>query len=307
MDPTPKLETASAPRITLDQWRSLAAVVEAGGYAQAAESLHISQSSVTYAVQKLESTLGVKAFELKGRKSVLTPIGQMLYRRARHLIEDASALERVARRASAGWEAEIAIAIESIFPTWLVLQSLNRFGEESPHTRIELIETVLTGSTEALENHSVDFAVTATIPSGFSAAPIAPVRFIPVANPNHPLHQLNRELSMRDLRKHRHIVVRDTSSRRDKRAAIEIDQRWTVSNMSTAIGATTRGYGFMWLPEHKILAEIQDGSLKQLPIRGGSERVVQLYLVFADREAAGPAALRLADILQEDVVNLKCR
>jgi hypothetical protein len=29
--------------------------------------------------------------------------------------------------------------------------------------------------------------------------------------------------------------------------------------------------------------------------------------VFADREAAGPAALRLADILQEDVVNLKCR
>ena len=41
----------AAPRISLEQWRCLAAVVEAGGYAQAAERLHKSQSSVTSAVQ----------------------------------------------------------------------------------------------------------------------------------------------------------------------------------------------------------------------------------------------------------------
>ena len=45
----------SMPRVTLDQWRALVAVVDAGGYAQAAEALHKSQSAVTYAVQKLES------------------------------------------------------------------------------------------------------------------------------------------------------------------------------------------------------------------------------------------------------------
>jgi DNA-binding transcriptional LysR family regulator len=300
-------ETPAAPRITLDQWRALAAVVEAGGYAQAAQTLHISQSSVTYAVQKLESTLGVKAFEIKGRKSVLTPTGHMLYRRARHLIEDATSLERAARKASAGWEAEINIAVETILPMWLLLESLNRFGEESPHTRIEIFETVLAGTAEMLEGGKVDFAVSSTIPKGLTAEPLAPVRFIPVAHPSHPLHQLGRELSMRDLRQHRHIVVRDTSTRRDKQAFIEIDQRWTVSNMSTAIGATSRGYGFMWLPEAKIHAELADGSLKQLPIRGGSDRVAQLYFVFPDRETAGPGALRLAAILREDMDRLKCR
>ncbi|HEX4596253.1 MAG TPA: LysR family transcriptional regulator, partial [Burkholderiaceae bacterium] len=51
-----------SPKITLDQWRALMAVVDAGGYAQAAESLHKSQSAVTYAVQKLEAVLGVKVF-----------------------------------------------------------------------------------------------------------------------------------------------------------------------------------------------------------------------------------------------------
>jgi DNA-binding transcriptional LysR family regulator len=49
------------------------AVVDTGGYAQAAEALHKSQSSVTYAVQKLESVLGIKAFEIQGRTAILTP------------------------------------------------------------------------------------------------------------------------------------------------------------------------------------------------------------------------------------------
>ena len=67
-------------RITLDQWRALVAVVDHGSYAAAAAALHKSQSSVTYAVQKLESLLGVRAFTIEGRKSVLTPTGEFLNR-----------------------------------------------------------------------------------------------------------------------------------------------------------------------------------------------------------------------------------
>ncbi len=51
-----------APHITLEQWRALIAVVEAGGYAQAALSLNKSQSAVTYSVQKIEEMLGVEVF-----------------------------------------------------------------------------------------------------------------------------------------------------------------------------------------------------------------------------------------------------
>src|SRR5688572_8756732 len=91
-------------RVTLDQWRSLVMVVEAGGYAPAAQKMHRSQSSVTYAVQKLQSQLNVKAFEIQGRKAVLTPAGQTLYRRARALLDDAGALERAAGKNTANWE-----------------------------------------------------------------------------------------------------------------------------------------------------------------------------------------------------------
>src|SRR5437667_355188 len=116
------------PRIPLDQWRALVAVVEKGGYARAAAALHKSQSSVTYGVQQLESQLGVKAFKIAGRRAELTPTGELLYRRARYLLDEAAALEQSAQRLSAGWEAEVRLAVEVIFPTWLLLPCLDRGG-----------------------------------------------------------------------------------------------------------------------------------------------------------------------------------
>src|ERR1700675_5201698 len=111
------MSTSPAPRISLDQWRALLAVVDEGGYARAAKALNKTQSSVTYAVQQLESQLGVKAFKIEGRKASLTPTGDLLYRRARYLLDEATGLEQSAIRLSAGCEAEIRIAVEGIFPT----------------------------------------------------------------------------------------------------------------------------------------------------------------------------------------------
>ena len=295
-------EPASGTRISLEQWRCLAAVVEAGGYAQAAARLHKSQSSVTYAVQKLQSLLKVHAFEIQGRKAVLTQVGQMLYRRARTLLDDAGDLERAARKVSAGWEAEIGLAVEVLFPTWLMFSCLGRFGEESPQTRIEWWETVIGGTSEALQGGTADLAIAARVPPGLAGDPLMAVHFVPVAHPKHALHQLDREITARDLRKHRHLVVRDSGAQRDKKSQmLEAEQRWTVTNMSTSIGAVSRGHGFAWLPQDKVRTELEDGSLEVLPLRGGRERVAQLYLIFADRDAAGPGVLRLAEILREEV------
>jgi len=48
----------AAPRISIDQWTALVSVVESGSYAKAAERLHKSQSTLTYAIQQVERLLG---------------------------------------------------------------------------------------------------------------------------------------------------------------------------------------------------------------------------------------------------------
>ena len=291
-----------SPRITLEQWQALVAVVDAGGYAQAAARLHKSQSSVTYLVQELQRRLGVKAFEIKGRKAALTPTGELLYRRARVLLDEAAGLEKAAKSASAGWEAELRIAAEIIFPTWLLLQCFDRLNRESPHTRIELIESVIAGTNEALLEGRAELAITPQVPAGFDGTPLMPARMVLAAHPEHALHKLGRPVTMRDLRAHRQLVVRESDARRATKTQVEALQRWTVSHMATSIFAAAMGFGYGWFPEERIRGELQAGSLKPLPLRErGGERVGQLYLVFADRENAGPGTLRLAALIAEMV------
>ncbi|WP_444886154.1 LysR family transcriptional regulator [Microbulbifer sp. JMSA008] len=297
---------ALSPKITLEQWRCLVAVVEGGGYVQASELLHKSQSSVSYAVQKLESILDVKAFTITGRKAALTAAGQMLYRHAKQLLEDASAMEMAARRASVGWGSLVSISVEVLFPTWLLLDCLEVFGQESPHTRVEVYEVVISGALDALTEGKVDFAIDPRIPPGFNGELLpAPARIIPVAHPSHPLHQLERELTLKDLRSHRHLIVRDSNPQSDSETlTVEVAKRWTLSNMATVIGATCRGYGFSWLPQDKILGELADGTLKPLPLKGGQERWQPLYLIFPNRDDISPAARRLAEIIRQQLESL---
>jgi DNA-binding transcriptional LysR family regulator len=288
-----------APRITLEQWRALVAVVESGGYAQAAAHLHKSQSTVTYAVQKIEKLLEVKLFEIHGRKAVITEAGEVLHRRARTVLDEAMALERGAAAMAADWQPEIRIAVEIVFPTWLLLECLARFSEERPETRIEVYETVLSGTAEMVAEGRVDFAIGSQ--GATTGDPLISLRFIPVAHPSHPLHQLGRPLTPRDLKRHRRIFIRDTGTVRKSGRADSGEVHWTVSHKATSIRAVAMGLGFAWLPEDNIRDELAAGTLKALPLKEGSAVLVPLYLVFSDPEFPGRDAERLASIIRERV------
>lgn len=291
------------PRITLDQWAALVAVVEAGGYAPASRQLHRTQSTVTYTIQKLEQLLEVNVFERQGRKAVLTDAGRALYRRGKALVEEASRLERAAAALSQGWEAEIRLAVDTIFPTWLLLQCLQSFGAEHPDTRIEVIESVLGGTEEALTAGEADFVIGGAVPGGFLGDPLMQVRFLCAAAPSHPLHALDRPLTLDDLRPHRHLVVRDSGARRSRSGGWLNERRWTVSNKATSIRAACMGLGYAWYASENIREELEAGVLKPLPLIEGAERFVTLYLVFADRATTGPGAEHLARIIRARVAD----
>lgn len=292
------MNIVSQPRISLDQWRTLVAVVDAGGYAQAAERLHKGQSTVTYAIKKLESVLGVEAFALKGRRAVLTPTGELLYQRARSLLDSAARLELAAQRVSAGWEAQIRVSADVIFPVWLLLECFAEFGQLSSHTHIEFVESVMGGTLEDLNSGQADIAITANIPQGFYGEPLLRLKFLPVASAQHPIHEQARPVTPEDLLKHRHLFVRETGSERRGRTTQVGEQRWTVSNMSTSIGAVCRGYGYAWFPEHKIRDELSRGELKPIPLTVGRERYETVYLIVAQPDAAGPGVQALCNIIR---------
>jgi DNA-binding transcriptional LysR family regulator len=85
------------PRSRLEQWAVLEAVVDHGGFAQAARALHCSQSAMSYSMAKLQEAIDLPLLVTKGRKAGLTAHGQTLLSRARLLTQELKDLERLAR------------------------------------------------------------------------------------------------------------------------------------------------------------------------------------------------------------------
>jgi DNA-binding transcriptional LysR family regulator len=289
------------PRVTLEQWRMLQAVIDHGGYAGAAEALSKSVSTVNYGIRRLEAGLGLELLQLDGRRAVLTRAGRELLRRSRYLLDEALAIERAAGLLARGWEPVVTLAVEVIFPQDRLLASLDDFARMTGTTRVELIESVLSGTTEQLLSGTADLAITAWVPPGFLGEPLGVVEFLAVAAPGHPLHALGRPLTQRDLRQHRQLVVRDSGLKDNRDAGwLGAEQRWTVSHLATSVDAVTRGMGFAWLPRHRIGGPLEAGTLRPLPLLEGAVRHHELYLVFADRDDAGPAARALAACLRKN-------
>jgi DNA-binding transcriptional LysR family regulator len=291
-------------KVTLEQWQALLTIVDQGGHAKAAEHLGKSQSAVSYAISRLEDALGVQVFHLEGRRSALTPAGDMLYQRARLLLASANAMEQAAHTLASSWQASISLSVDAIFPEELLFQALTHFGELYPLTRVNVLETVLSGSSEALIRRDVSLSITGLLPPGFVGNPLLHLSFVAVAAPHHPLHRLGRELTLSDLHQERQLVVRDSGSQQLDAGWLDATQRWTVSHLSTSIKAAVAGLGFAWYPRLKIASLLANGSLKPLPLKEGTERFATLYLVYADGDFVSPPCQKLGHFLHDACANL---
>lgn len=287
-------------KATLDQWRMFKAVVDHGGYAQAAEAIYKSQSTISYAVHKLQEMLGVQLLEIDGRKAVLTEHGKILLQRATHILDQVDGLGEYAKLLSQGVEAKIRLAIEMIYPYERLFQVLEDFSQQYPNTRIELEEYVLNGGVEMLEEGSIDLLISAIIPAGYAGKHIYNTRFVPVCARNHPLMALNHVITYEDLANHRQVVLRDSSRKnRIDVGWLGANQRWTVTHSSTSLEIIRHGLGFAWLPEHWISDDLATGSLKIIPIEPNNIRNADLYLIEAHPKSNGPATNYLAKLLAE--------
>lgn len=292
-------------KITLEQWRMFLAVVEFGGFNQASQSVHKSQSSIHTAVHKIESALGVKLFTVEGRKTTLTQAGELMLRRAKFLLEEAEQIESIGVNLGEGVETRLRIAVDEIFPQHLLYRVLDTVSGEFPFLRVEIMESVLGGASELLKNSDVDIAVAPFTISEFFHEELCQVEFLAVASPNHPLNESNEPQPLDKLKSYRQIVVRDSAiTERKDEGWLEAQQRWTVSHMRTSVDMIVNCFGFAWLPVTLIEDELKEGKLKQIPLQINTKRNAQLHILFHDADSLGPVARSFLGELRYQSLNL---
>lgn len=289
------------PKTTIEQWRILQAVVDYGGYAQAAQALNKSQSSMNHAVAKLQDTLGVKLLQVIGRKAELTEIGEVMLRRSRQLTVLVTELEQLALNLKQGWEPEIKLAVEMVFDRNQLLPVLREFQLHSRGSRLVIEDTVLTGSVEAITEQRADLVITHQVPKGFVGEPLAPFHMHLVVNKDHPLATMPAPLNPDQLSQYLQIVIRDTAQKPlEQQGWLKAEQRWTVNNFNEALQLVEAGIGFCWLPP---FITAQSEQLVELKLAGGSHRTGSTYLVLPKNDKTGPCARLLYDMLVSELTN----
>ncbi len=270
-------------RTTLEQWRMLIALIDNGGFAQAATAVNKSQSTVHHAVHKLEDMLGIKLIEVKGRKAHLSDRGKVLLKRARYLLEESTKIESMAMNLKSGLESHLKIAVDEAFPQQRLNVALDHVSNQFPQLRVELYETILSGADELLLSNQAGVSISPFPLKNCISEELTTVKFIAVANPSHPIFAEQDALTFETLKSHRQIVLRDSSlASNTSEGWLGSDHRWTVSNLKTSIDLVFKGFGYAWLPEPSIKNYLSSNKLKKLHLAVGSERSVSFYLNVLD-------------------------
>ncbi len=169
------MHDALAQRLTLKQLRLIAATAEHRQLSLAAQSVSLTQPAASRALAEIERMCGGAIFERHARGMTLTPLGELVVRRARNVIEEIGEASAEIARYSAGRGGIVRIgavtggAIGTVVP---VVQQLRR---EAPDAEVHVEVAMSRPLVHDLLALRLDF-VLARLPADANAADFEAVR-----------------------------------------------------------------------------------------------------------------------------------
>lgn len=282
---------------TIDQWEVLETVVQLGSFAAAAAKMNRSQSTISYAISRLQEEFKFPIFEMNGRRAQLTPAGKALLAHAEPLLDGFRALEQKAASFAAGGKTVVRLSVDSLYPDDRLFSALTGLSRFCPSAHPLVHKAPFVSSAHEFAACGADLCITALPERDQSAKPILDVRMRAVARADHALHKHGRELSRLDLLHHLAVIIEGTAGPEPKRQPYAKTQRiMTVNTIESAIEAVRSGMCFGWLPMYRIAPHLDSGELAslRLPLKG--ERMVRLFLILKSADPAGQEEALLADL-----------
>jgi len=295
-------------KISLDLLHILDAIDRHGSFTAAATALHRVPSALSHAIAKLENELDIPLFIRQGRRATLNEAGRTLLDEGRHLLRAADELERRVLRIANGWEAELRIALEAIIPVERIYPLLQRFFEHAQGTQIRLTHEVLGGGWDALATGRADLAIGAPgdMParSGIASRLLCTRSdFVFAIAPEHPLASWEGSIPVSELRRHRAIVIADTSQELDARSVGLIDGQDTlrVPDIRAKASAQVAGLGIGHLPRWLAAPEIAAGRLLEKQI-SEVRPAMPLHLAWKSRQIGKALSWFLDELAKKEQI-----
>jgi len=147
--------------MTLQELRYLVALADTGHFARAAEICHISQSTLSTQIKKLEDYLGVMLFDRGLRRIATTPVAHEIVNRARAMVQEAEQIRRMAKQAQNPMDTSLQLGVIPTLGPYLLPRVLPAVHLAHPKLRLLLREETTAKLLERLAQGSLDAALLA--------------------------------------------------------------------------------------------------------------------------------------------------
>ncbi|MDZ7937815.1 MAG: LysR substrate-binding domain-containing protein [Rhodoferax sp.] len=253
-----------------DAMQAFARVVEAGSFTKAADTLHMSKTTVTQLVQQLEARLRVKLLNRTTRKLNLTADGAAYYERVVRVLAEVDDAETSLSSAAALPRGRLRVDVPSPLARMILVPALPAFHAQYPDIQLDMgvsdrmvdiigdnVDCVVRGG--ALTDQSLMARHVGDLSLGVYAAPSY------LARAGIPLHP-------KELENTHHRIVGFLWARTGKAVPyamhrgherLHVQGRYIVSvdDGNAYLAAGLAGMGVLWLPEYMSKEHVARGEL----------------------------------------------
>ena len=292
--------------------RHALAVAKYGNFRKAAESVYLTQPTLTRSIQALEESLGVKLFDRGKKKVEPTPLGRIFLRRAEEIILAASELKREIDLARGMEIGHLEIG-SGVGPAELLMgTAMGRLSQRYPHLYMHVTVNDFSVLTHLLQSGQIELFVAETseveIAPDFLVTPLGVLKAYLFCRREHPLLERLPHLTLNETLGYplvftklpRRVVdsiaeacgIKNHSGDLKELPIIKCD----YVSMAKAIVASSNAVAFMLLP--MIEQELKSGEFVLLPVDFPELKTHSGVVQLRDRTLSPPAGVLIA-LLQE--------
>lgn len=281
-------------------------VVETGGFSRAGELVGLSQPAVTRQVAALESEMGAPLLDRSSRQFRLTPAGEIVYERAKHLAASVAELREMVSDLVHHNRGRVTIGAVTTVGLGLLPPILADFTKQYPNVRV-LIKAGRTGETlERVLRGEIDMAILTTPVSHPRLRSIALCKdpVVLVCSPQ-KRESLPDPLPLEHLGQVEMISFQAPSRFRTFVDAI-LEQNGVYPNVTMEFDSheavkmmVELGFGVALVPRSAVEDDLKSGRLVRLAVQGLGE-IARTTSLLVRKESAGRSAV--ADNLQRMIL-----
>ena len=256
-----------------DAMQAFVRVVESGSFTKAAETLHMSKTSVTQLIQQLEARLRVKLLNRTTRKVNVTADGAVYYERAVRVLADVDDAETSLSSASTLPRGRLRVDVPSPFARTILIPALPDFYARYPDIQIDL------GVSDRMVDmigENVDCVVRGgeIVDGSLAARRIGELRLGVYASPDY-LAREGVPAHPADLIDSQHRIVRFrwlrgnggfpyAMRRGEETAKVGATHILSIDDGNAYLTAGLSGLGVLWLPDYMARGHVAAGRLVPL-------------------------------------------